>query len=213
MRAICRTINGDSDFGGVFFIPEGKTPEQVIKEEMEKEYGPDAEYPDDYLLKWYTENTTGFFFIDPLFAATLKLDLPDSCGTDSAEYAIKDGWTQLCRSFEVPSSFTASEEQIERYKRRFDKTPKPSINAIDRLRRMENATINKALGKGWSPTMKSLYDNFIDYASGPLGGGTVEEARSLTEIADDEDAESQWERMLETEFLFSAAQHWLEHNA
>jgi len=111
--------NSDYDFGGVFLVPEDRTPGEAIKEELERQYEDEDANELKLILQSEEEYTAGYFFIDPLFAASVKLELPDSCGTDSAEYAIKDGWTQLCRGFEVPSSFTASEEEIDRYKERF----------------------------------------------------------------------------------------------
>ncbi len=91
-----------------------------------------------------------------------------------------------------------------------DKEVTTMADVIKLLRSLDSDEVNQALDKGWSPSMEGLYDDFIDYASSSLSGGSVADARDLTKIADDEDEESQWERIYETSFPESAAEHWLQ---
>lgn len=73
------------------------------------------------------------------------------------------------------------------------------VDVIKRLRSLDSDEVNQALDKGWNPSMNELYTDFIDYVSGSDSGGSVEAARDLVTIADDEDEESQWEGIYETD--------------
>lgn len=87
------------------------------------------------------------------------------------------------------------------------------MDAIERLRSLDSESVNKALDKGWNPSMAELYNAFIDYISGASSGGSVEDARDLIEVADDKDEESQWERIYETGFLEGTTEHWLSRSS